>query len=410
MPYIGNIFIAGKDSRDGIYKCGIAYELKHKSPVSYTLLLDDGVWEVEISSGSKHIVARTQKDLSYELMQNEGFNQIQKTLDILSIKSISITTLNDPARSSLGVYKENESYILFVYSLFDFPMGMKCKVTQLDADGNEIKQEEPPEPIWNESFRFYRLSQNSSDQFEAYRNLFLAFESLLNSIIPKKSREGEGQWLKRALTDINNRVSLSHFAPNDSCDPVKYIINSQYKKIRCKIQHAKFPNAQLPHSDVNPTDVKHAYSELIRIWKQIAGSYFNVPTGGGVVTYAGFSIMIRNAFSDGVAILYSSDQSPPRNEDVSANPQGAALYSFANVEFVGDEKPGVVRVACREDVSDFSVNYEKPIFRICTALKSTLFGVTFFEEGIKVPGVDKWECIHDTRLINSSQPKVEFMT
>lgn len=404
------MFIAGKDSRDGIYKCGIAYKLKHKSPVSYTHSLDNGVWEVEISSGSRRIIARTKNDLSYDLIQNEGFNIIQKALDILSIKNIFITALHDPASSNLGVYNENECYILFAYSLLDIPIGMECKITQLDSDGNEIKQEDPPEPIWNESFRFYRLSQSSSDQFEAYRNLFLAFESLLNSINPKKKREGEGQWLKRVLTDISKRVSLSNFSPEGSDDPVKYIIQSQYKNIRCKIQHAKFPNAQLPHSDLNPADVQHAYSELVRIWKQIAGSYFHVPTGGGVVTDTGFSLMIQKVFSDGVAILYSSDQSPPKNEDIAANPQSAPVYAFSEVKFVGDNKPGVVRVLCREDISDSDINYEKPIFRICTSLKNSLFSVAYFEEGIKVSGVDKWECIHDNRLINSTQPKSAFMT
>ena len=410
MAYIGNMFVAGNDSRDGIYKCGIAFELKQKSPVSYIHSVDNGMWEVEISCGNKHIVARTKKDLSYELIQISGFNKIQKTLDILSIKNIYSATLNDPARSNLGVCYDDGSYILFIYSLFDFSIGMELKLTQIDSDGNKIKQEEPPEPIWNESFRFYRLSQNSSDQFEAYRNLFLAFESLLNSITPKKSKEGEGQWLERALNNISERVSLLHFSPSVSDDPVKYIIKSQYKNIRCKIQHAKFPNAQLPHSDLNPSDIKYAYSELIRIWRQIAGAYLNVPTGGGVVTYAGFCSIMTNAYSDSVAIRYTSDQSPPRDDDTSVSPKNEFVYGFQKVDFLGEEKPGVFRLMCSEDVSDCSENYEKPIFRICTALNNVLFGVAFFEEGIKISGVDKWKCIHDTRLINSSQPKVEFMT
>src|SRR5664279_4158410 len=79
-----------------------------------------------------------------------------------------------------------------------------------DAQGNII----PPPPrstFWHESFRYYRLSQTTDDLFDAYRNVYLALESVLSTISPQKVNaatgriaEQEGQWFERALTDAGN--------------------------------------------------------------------------------------------------------------------------------------------------------------------------------------------------------------
>ena len=58
---------------------------------------------------------------------------------------------------------------------------------------------------WHESMRYFRISQITTDMFDAFRNLYLALESLLSHIAPVRLRpngrpdEGEGQWAKRAL-------------------------------------------------------------------------------------------------------------------------------------------------------------------------------------------------------------------
>jgi len=48
--------------------------------------------------------------------------------------------------------------------------------------------------------RFFRVSQTTDNRFDAFRNLYLALESILSKIAPVKSRangrsdEGEGEW------------------------------------------------------------------------------------------------------------------------------------------------------------------------------------------------------------------------
>lgn len=153
--------------------------------------LDTGLWQVEFQENSDGVIARSTSELNQEVLQSIGYEVVQKTLDILSVKGVLSAYVKRPAVTSIGVYWTNSKSVLYFQSLFDIPMSVSVQVKQFDTSGNEIMHPPPAEPIWNESFRYYRLSQSSNDLFEAYRNLFLAFEALLNTICSKNKREGE---------------------------------------------------------------------------------------------------------------------------------------------------------------------------------------------------------------------------
>lgn len=410
MARLGNLFIAGREELGGKYCCGVSYSLAVKPQSSYIYHTQKGDWQVVLTNDSNDVIARTIRMMPHEKVQSEGFSAIQEALDVLSAKGALSACLANPANSNICIYGEDEKLILAVYSLFDFPMGMDLKITQIDGQGNEVKLPDPPDPIWNESFRYFRISQCSSDLFEAYRNLFLAFESLLNSICKKNKGEQEGKWLERALSFVNAKISLAHFTPTGKEDPVAHIIKTQYKDVRCNLQHAKFPNARLPHSHITPLDVKQAYGELVRIWRQIAGAYYHASSGGGVVTYAGFALMMENTFKNKTSVHYTPDNSAPKNDDTKISPQDINTYQFDSNNYLGQIKPGIVRLVGREKILNNQDRHLNPIYRLCSATDSTLFGVSYIESGLAITGVDEWEHIHDIRLINSSQPRVEFKT
>lgn len=410
MAFLGDMFIAGTEHLDGKYKSGVGFSISRKSSLSYVHEFDAGSWQVEFRQNSDNVIARSTSELDQEVLQSNGFEAVQTALDVLSVKGLLSAYVTRPATTSIGVYWVNSKSVVYLQSVFDIGMGISAQVQQLDASGNEITPPPPAEPIWNESFRYYRLSQSSTDLFEAYRNLFLAFEALLNTICCKNRREGEAAWLRRALTVINSRISLAQFAPSRITDPIEYIVNSQYVSVRCKLQHAKFPAAELPHSSINPVTVRQAYSELIRIWRQIAGAYLNVPTGGGVVTYAGFEMMMGNGFMEGSAILYTPDNLPPRKEDTAVSPQSLPVHEFAETNYMGQVRPGVIRLVGWEDTPRLTSHYDRPIHRVCSRTETALFGVAYIERGLVVKGVDRWESVHDFRLVNTAQPNVEFET
>jgi hypothetical protein len=71
--------------------------------------------------------------------------------------------------------------------------------------------------------------------FDAYRNMFLALEAVLDHIAPKKPGESETEWLGRAVTDAVQRhaADLAAFVRTSGKDPVEAFIGAHYAAVRC---------------------------------------------------------------------------------------------------------------------------------------------------------------------------------
>jgi len=57
-------------------------------------------------------------------------------------------------------------------------------VTVLGADGTPAPRSPEPVVSWQESMRYFRMSELTDDLFDAFRNVYLALESLLSKIEP----------------------------------------------------------------------------------------------------------------------------------------------------------------------------------------------------------------------------------
>jgi len=228
----------------------------------------------------------------------------------------------------------------------------------------------------------------------------------LNEICPKQSHEGERKWLKRALSAISVKINYSHYVPSTVTQPIDYLIKTQYTDVRCRLFHAKFPYALLPHSELNPTNVLTAYDVLACLWLDIAQKYFSVPSGGGVVTYQGFKWWMDQAFSKPLVLYFTEDSTPPKKEDTNVSPLGMAIYSFTEVSYLGQTQPGFV--AWQGKLTTLDKYKNTKIHRICTVLGDTLLNAAFIEEGLTPCGVDIFETYQSTRLVNKSQPKTQF--
>jgi len=404
---VGACFIAGMEERNGRYRSGVAFSLHTKPQIDFIYDSDDGCWQVELWKHSETVVARATDALGREPLLAEGFEKIQKVLDILAVKGFFCSYLTGSPRDNICVYFAEGKSILCCYSLMDWPMGVRFEIQQFDGSGNPVPPPAIPEPTWTPAFRYYRLSQVSNDLFEAYRNLFLSLEALLSAICPKEKREGEAVWLDRSLSAVHNKINLEQFAPQGEKNVVQYLITSQYKNVRCRLLHAKFPNASLPHSVMNPEDVQQAYTELVRLWRQIAGHYFGVQNGGGVITYAGYEGMMKSTFDKGVTISYTTDSTPPKPSDTLVSPSGHPTFAFESSIYNGRAKPGVVRVRAYEETL-LAARYENRIHRICCSVPEALMTIGYLDQGVLVSGVDAFEVIQDMQLKNTSEPRAEF--
>jgi hypothetical protein len=114
-----------------------------------------------------------------------------------------------------------------------------------DANGNVVPHSAPPPVVWHESFRYFRLSQTSDDLFDAYRNAYLALESVLSSIAPQHTSatgnvtEREGAWFRRALTAADQVTALAPCVPASTADPVQYLYDELYVDMRSAMSHAR---------------------------------------------------------------------------------------------------------------------------------------------------------------------------
>jgi hypothetical protein len=181
---------------------------------------------------------------------------------------------------------------------------MRCSVVQSygfvfnatavvrDASGNIVPSPAPPTPMADDAFRFVRMARTSDDLFDAYRNLFLALESLLSDIRPRRQvttpprRRGlcrylserrnsnsarwetEHDWFMDALDQAEELVPLDTLTPPDVTNHKKWINRHIYSAERSALMHAKRgQNYLLPHE---PSDRAELISSLGRLWLYVA--------------------------------------------------------------------------------------------------------------------------------------------
>jgi hypothetical protein len=406
---IGNIYLGGKES--GIpdserFLSGIAFPLKNEPEIDFSWESQDSRWQVELSRGNANVVARSHDSQAYDSLVTSGLEQIERCLDIVAVVKPITLILDHPETSHIAVFQRDKESVLRHFSICALGIKTEASVEVRDKDGN-IKPLPPiPEPSWTWAFRYYRLSQASQDIFEAYRNLFLSLEALLHSVCPHLPGEGERTWLKKALSKASTKVPLARHVPMNITDPIDYLLQSQYEDIRCRLFHAKFPDALLPHKELNPTDVLSAYEALLRLWRDIAQSYFQVPGGRSVFTYQGFKFLMDGVFKPPLSLYFTEDNSPAQEDDTQVSPLGLATFKLEQSQYSGETKPGVV--SWRGELTLLDIHKRLSIHRVCTLLDETLEYVGFIKDGLSPSGVDIFQTYQCVRLVNRSQPKTIF--
>jgi len=409
MAKIGNIYLGGKESEipdSEHFPSGIAFPLKSESVIDYIWESQDSHWQVELKQDHIHAVARSRDPQAYDNLVTSGLEQIQRCLDIIAVKKLGILILDHPEINHIALFQKNEETIIKYFSVVSLGIETKVSVEVRDKDGN-IKPSAPiPEPSWTWAFRYYRLSQASQDIFEAYRNLFLSLEALLNIIHPKQPSENERKWLENALSEIAVKVPLANHTPATITDPIDYFMETQYTNIRCRLFHAKYPDALLPHEELNPTDILVAYEVLLRLWRDIAETYFQVPRAGSVFTYQGFKFLMDGVFKHPLSLHFTEDNSPPRKDDTQVSPLGLTTFEFEQSRYLGETKPGIV--SWQGEISLLDIHKHLSIHRVCSLVDKTLMNVDSIKDGLSPSGVDVFQTYQSMRLLNRGQPKTTF--
>lgn len=407
MAMIDGLLLGGRSELEGAgYGAGIAYRLRTPCEISRSEDIDG--WNVESVVGKSTIVARSPQALGKREAIEAGTECIQRFLDLLSYERFKVSELAGIGGSHVLLYTEGNRRVVEIMATDDLILGVSATGDVYDRDGNPKPTPPVPPPVWTPALRFYRLSQASSDLYEAYRNLWLGLEALLSTISAKRADEGERKWLRRVLAEIGARIDVRPLL-SDNRDLADYMVADQYERMRCYLFHAKPEDGMAVPTLPDPEALALAYAQLIRIWRDIAHHFIGVRQGGiGVVTYEGFKALLFTPFSSGLGVVYSDARAPVGNDDTQINPSGEARIELENPRYQDGAMPGLVSVSASlltEGQDSLPVLWR---FGCEIGPEKKLFCVGRVEGGLRLSGIDQLDILQVFRLKNASSPKVSF--
>jgi hypothetical protein len=408
MATIDGFLLGGRPDSEGCADHGaaIAYRLRAPCQVSRSDEIDG--WSVESAVGKSTIVARSPQALNRREAIAAGTESIQRYLDLLSYERFMVSELDGVGAGHVLLYTQGNRRIVEIMATSDLVMAFSVTAAAYDHEGNPKPTPPGPPAVWTPALRFYRLSQASSDLYEAYRNLWLGLETLLSTISAKRADEGERKWLRRVLVEVAARIDVRPLLP-DSRDLADYMLTDQYERMRCYLFHAKPEDGMAVPTLPDPESVSLAYAQLIRIWRDIAHRLVGVRQGGiGVVTYEGFRALLFTPFSSGLEVVYSDARAPAGNEDTQINPGGAARIALENARYQDGAMPGLVSVSATLPLAAQRSLPELWRFGCEIGTEKALFCTGSVEGGLGLSGIDQLDIQQVFRLKNASSPKVAF--
>jgi len=223
MAKIGNITIINKSE---IFDSGAAFLMQKPSPVTSVIPIDSKS-VVEVEKDNPYIVARTNGLNNHQEALDYGHKLAQRGLDILSITGQSDLGTRDATDENFVWWCSNDRITLRITDTGSSNWDINISVN----NGSVAEEIAPIYPSYHRAYRYFRLSQITNNLFDAYRNMYLAFELLASSHVPriqsktktgKTTWESESIWLNRYLSTINPDILTSTFV--DFSDPIQAFI------------------------------------------------------------------------------------------------------------------------------------------------------------------------------------------
>jgi len=192
-------------------------------------------------------------------------------------------------------------------------------------------------PPHHAAYRYFRYSQAAQNVFDAYRNMFLALESLLDTVVPKQSGEGETDWLKRALVDAVRLkgLDLGAFAKPAGKDPVEDFVDAHYSAVRCAVFHSKSSAGQVlrPGSLAAQDTVLQQLLAVQALVEHLMKTEFSVRLPSSGFFHSGFG-MLLSQLAPVTGLLISVGECPTV-EQVMAEADNLAEGTAVPVTFAG---------------------------------------------------------------------------
>jgi len=382
-------------------KTGGAFRLSEAAAEAATEVIDD--WTIEVRAGSEIVVARGEGGATYEEAREDALAAANKGLDFLCLRGAAPLAIRHAGTEHIVWWSEDSQSVIRLLSIPTVTLHVgKVTVT----GGTPVV---PPPPEWQESARYFRLSQLTDDLFDSFRNVYLALESILDHIAPQRTTpplEREGEWFRRALIEAGKIVSLAAHAPKDAPDPVEALYNELYLSTRNLVFHAKSTRAYLlPHSSPERRAVEDTTRRAAYFYLALADQVIHLrPPGSG--WFAGFWRMQIEGLAPRLGIAVTNDPAPFSADETAINPSGGELVELGVSRASEYDRPfehAFLGVGQGTEVAKL-----RQVTRVCSTVdgEPNMAGIP---EGVfLVSDVDRFEALVVLRARNANEPKRDF--
>lgn len=390
----GMAFFAGAST-------GGAFRLSEAAAEPSTEVIDD--WTIEVRPGSEIVVARGEGGATYEEARSDALAAANKGLDFLCLRGATPMAIRHAGTEHIVWWSEDSQTVIRLLSVPTVTLHVgKVTVT----GGIPVV---PPPPEWQDSARYFRLSQLTDDLFDSFRNVYLALESILDHVAPQRTTppyEGEGEWFRRALTEAGRIVNLAAHAPKGAPDPVEALYNELYLSTRNLVFHAKSTRAYLlPHSSPERRAVEETTRRAAYFYIALAGKVIHLrPPGSG--WFAGFWRMQIEGLAPRLGIVVTNDSAPFSGDETAINPSGGELVKLSVSRAPEYDQPfehAFLGVGQASDVAKLG-----QVTRVCSTVDGEPHSAGIPEGAFLVSDVDRFEALVVLRARNANEPKRDF--
>ena len=372
-----------------------------------------GGWSASArSDGQDLIVSGPQGAADYETALEDAISAAQEAPDLIAAEGDQALTIEGAETVHVVWWTETRGIVLRDVAISDLGFRFSAAAEVRDAAGNLVTQPAPPPVPCHESFRYFRISQTTGDLFDAYRNLYLAVESLLSTVVPVRLNasggpaEGEGRWLRRALTQVHPAtVDLANYVVAGAADPVDAVYDDLYAGTRTQLFHSKAGRPiLLPHTLSGRESVLASLERLGRLYVDLARSALSLQRRGGVMTYAGF----RAATTFAAELVLSDDRAPAEKTDTVINPSGGAVMALPT-QPPDQSRPGITTWASEGLVTDILTRVPV-VRRVAMTVNGDLGMLSAHQPALNIDDVAVLQVHRSLQLVNPDTVKFRYVT
>lgn len=362
-----------------------------------------GTWTIEARAGSALLVARGDEGATYEEARDNALTAANKGLDLQCLRGATPMAIRYAGTEHLIWWSEGSRSVIRLLSV----PTVRLHLGEVTVTGGKPVVLPPPE--WQESARYFRLSQLTDDLFDSFRNVYLALESILDHLAPQRTVprvEREGQWFRRALTEANKIVDLAGHAPSGAPDAVNALYDELYVSTRNLVFHAKATRAYLlPHSSPQRRAVEETTRRAAYLYLALAKKVIHLrPAGSG--WFAAAWRMQVDGLAPRLGIAVTNDSAPFSADDTAINPSGGDLVELSVRRAPEYDRPFEhAFLGCGPGAA---VGELGQVTRVCSTIDGDPHTAGILEGAFCISAVDRFEALVVLRARNANEPKRDF--